>query len=163
MTAEVKLEKRDLFLFLLYHMYMNPTGLLYLFVGLLALGGGIFYLVTGNWRGIFLVAVSLVYFVLMPLLLYVRAGRQIRQPVFEKPTYYAFDTEELRVSQTEVGTTSARYDDLYRVAFFSSVVIIYVDAVHANVLPLSSFSVSPDKVRVFFKNKISKQRLKGLR
>lgn len=163
MTAEVKLTKKDLFLFLLYHMYFNPTGLLYLFVGLFAMGGGIFYLVSGNLRGLFLIAVSLVYFVLMPLILYFRAGKQIKQPIFEQPTYYAFDTEEFRVSQTDIGTTSARYDDLYKVVFFSGEVIIYVDAVHANVLPLSCFSVKPDKVAVFFKNKIPKKKLKGIR
>ena len=162
MTAEVKLTRRDLFLFLFYHMYFNPTGVLYIIVGLLALGGGIFYFATGNWRGVFFIVVALVYFVLMPLLLYIRAGRQLKQPIFEHPTYYAFEDEEFRVSQSGVGTTAASYDSLYKVVFFSDEVIIYVDGVHANVLPLSSFHADEDEVRGFFKAKIPAKKLKGI-
>lgn len=161
--AKALLNKMDLFKFLVHHMYINSSGIIYTAVALLSLAGGIYYLVAGNTTGIFLILICAVYFVLMPTFLYLKAVRQSKNEVFQKETNYVFTEKNLYASQGEEEPSHVSWDTVRKVIKFQKEYIIYVSSVRANVIPLSAFSVSEKEVDSFFAKTLPKNKLKGIK
>ncbi len=159
MKAEVRLDKTDLFRFMFYHMYMRPTGLIYLLVGLISLGAGIWFLVDGNNSGIFLIVISAVYFVLQPVFLYYKAVQQSRQEVLQRTTVYVIDSAGLHAYQ---GTDSSvlPWEDVHKAVIFSGELIVYMSDVRANVIPLASLH-DKDETIAYLQEKLPKKKRRG--
>lgn len=158
----VKLTKNELFRFMFYHMYMNSTGIIYTVVAVLALAGGIFYLVTGNKTGIFLIAITLIYFVVMPGMLYAKAVRQSQNEVFQTATDYRLTKEALFASQDGSEESRVPWSQVRKTAYFGGIYIVYLSAVRASLLPLETFGKDKKEVDAFFTSVMSKNKLKGI-
>ena len=161
MKATVKLKKSDLFRFLFYHMYFRPTGIIYAVVGLFTLGSGIYYLVSGNSSGVFLILISAVYFVVQPLFLYMRAAQQIKHPVFAKDTYYVFSEEGVTVSQEGTEEAFLAWENAAKVVRTRSCYYIYVDKLHGNILPKRCFESDTGAFDALVRRRVSEKRRKG--
>ena len=161
MKATVKLTKKELFAFLFYHMYLRPSGLLYLLVGLASIGGGIYYLVKGNHSGIFLIVIAGVYFILQPVMLYLQAARQAKNEVFSKNTYYEFGEEGITVWQDDVEPATLQWQNVTRFAKTKNYDFVYVDRAHGNIIPRSMFECDPREVDELVIQKVPKKNRKG--
>ena len=159
MKADVKLTKTDLFRFMFYHMYMRPTGLIYLVVGLLSLAGGIYFLTSGNNSGIFLILISAVYFVLQPVFLWFKASQQSKQEVLQHSTVYLFDEAGMHAYQG-AESSSLPYEKIYRAAVFSGELIIYLTDIRANIIPLDALEDSEETL-AYLQEMIPKNKRRG--
>ena len=163
MKASVKIEKKDLFIFLLYHMYMRAMGIVYLVVGLLALAGGIWFLVSGNRSGIFLLLIAAVYFVLQPCMLYLKAAQQAKLPVLRKETFYDFSREGIRVSQDETDASTLKWEKIRRFVKFGGEYMIYLDDIHANIVPERTLSCEPQALDALVREMLPKKNRRGIK
>lgn len=161
MKARVRLGKKELFAFLFYHMYFRPMGIVYGLIGLLALGGGIYYLVQGNKSGIFLLIICGVYFVIQPVMLLVRAVQQSKNPQFAVDTLYEFSEEGITVYQQEDDKASLPWENVSRFVKFSKYYFIYVDAAHGNILPKDAFSSDTAALDTLVVKMLPKERRRG--
>ena len=137
MKADVRLDKMDLFRFMFYHMYMRPTGLIYLVVGLVSLGGGIYFLANGNNSGVFLILISAVYFILQPVFLYFKATQQSKLDIMQRNTVYVFDSAGMQAYQGAESSTLP-WEKVHKAVVFAGELIIYLTDIRANVIPLST-------------------------
>lgn len=142
-------------------MYFRPSGIIYALVGLLSLGGGIYYILSGNMSGIFLVAISGVYFILQPLLLWIKAGQQIKNQVFRETTCYHFSDVGILVWQKVGEESELKWDDVYRFVRTKKAYYLYVDGAHANILPRSSVEGDPEDLDKMIVRNLKKQQLRG--
>lgn len=161
MNADVRLTKKELFRFLLYHMYFRPSGIIYAAVGLLSLGGGIYYVVSGNYSGFFLIAISAIYFILQPLLLYIKAGQQIKNQVFQDTTHYHFSDVSILVWQKIGEESELKWEDVFRFVKTKQAYYLYVDGAHANILPRASVEGDPARLDEMIRRNLKKQQLRG--
>lgn len=161
--GKVKLEKKDLFLFLLHHMYFNTTGIIYSAIAVFAFAGGIYYLVNGNRSGVYLLLISLVYFVLMPLMLYRKAVDQSKNEILSKETSYILNEEGIHAFQEGREPSDAPWQDITRIVYFAGEFFIYISRVRANILPASAFDKDTAEIKALFKKVMPKGRLKGIR
>lgn len=163
MKADVKLTQKDLFTFLMYHMYMRPTGLIYLLVGLCSLVGGIWFLVKGNTSGIFLLLVSAVYFILQPVMLYIRAGQQVKQPILQKETHYELTEAGIRVWQEDTDVSTLDWARIRRFVRFGGEYLLYLDDIHANIIPEKDFSAPTEEINAFAAKMLPKKNRRGVK
>ncbi len=163
MKAKVKLGKKELFSFLFYHMYIRPSGLLYLLVGLASIAGGIYYIVNGNNSGIFLLLIAAVYFIVQPLMLYLKASQQAKNEVFMNDTYYAFDEDGVAVWQEGVEPSVLQWQNVRKFVKFGKNYFLYVDAAHGNIIPASSIEGNPSKLDELIVRVLPKEKRRGFR
>ena len=163
MKATVRLTKKELFSFLFYHMYVRPTGIIYALVGLASVAGGIYYLVNGNKSGIFLILIAGVYFILQPLMLYIKAAQQAKNVVFANDTYYEFSEEGIAVWQDGLDPSVLQWQNVRKVAKFGKYYFLYVDSAHGNIIPRSAFDCNPDRVDELIVRVLPKERRKGFK
>ena len=161
MKAKVRLGKKELFRFLFYHMYFRPVGLIYLIVGVLSMGGGIYYLILQNTSGIFLILISLVYFVLQPILLWGKAANQAKNPIFASDTYYEFSETGIKVWQEGVEPSELQWQNVWRVVKAAKDYYIYVDAAHGNIIPKESFQFDTSSLDEIVKRNVPKNVRRG--
>lgn len=161
--ATVRLEKKDLFGFLFYHMYMRPSGMVYALVGLLSVGGGVYYLIKGNMSGIFLILVAAVYFVLQPFMLYLKAAQQAKNPVFAKDTHYSFSENGITVWQEGIEPSVLQWQNVRKFVKFGRLYFFYVDASHGNIVPKSAFILNPERMDELVVRVLPKERRKGFK
>ena len=163
MKATVKLGKKELFVFLFYHMYIRPSGLLYLLVGLGSIAGGIYYIVNGNNSGIFLLLIAAVYFIIQPLMLYLKASQQAKNAVFSSETFYAFDEEGVAVWQEGIEPSVLQWQNVRKFVKFGKYYFLYVDAAHGNIIPASSIEGNPAKLDELIVRVLPKEKRRGFR
>ncbi len=159
MKADVRLDKMDLFRFMFYHMYMRPTGLIYLLVGMGALAAGIWFLSSGNGSGVFLIVISAVYFVLQPLFLYMKAAQQSRQEVLQRNTVYLIDGTGLHAFQG-ADSSSLPWDKVYKAVVFAGELIIYMTDVRANIIPIRTIQ-DKEETLSFLQEMLPKKKRRG--
>ncbi|MBR6322683.1 MAG: YcxB family protein [Lachnospiraceae bacterium] len=160
MKIEARIGRTDLFRFMFYHMYMRPTGLIYLVVGLAALGAGIWFLTTGNSGGVFLIVISGVYFVLQPAFLYVKAGQQASDENIRRTTVYSFDSEGIHAEQ-EGQESTLFWEKVYKAVYFAGELIIYQTDVRANIVPLPRESADTAEVLEIIRENLPKKKIRG--
>ncbi len=142
--ANVKLEKKDYFRFLLYYMYARPSAFLYLAVGCICIGGGIYFVCHGNSTGAALIIVSLLYFLAQPLVLYLKSVTTLQDERLKRTTRYLFSEGSILISQDEgdLGPATLFWTDVEKMVSFAGEYFIYIDKNHANIIPAQSFEGS---------------------
>lgn len=163
MKAKVKLTISDLYKFYFYHMYIRPVGLVYLIVGVLTFGGGIFYLVNRNGTGIFFILISCIYFFLQPIMLYFSAARQLKLPIMQNVTYYEISDEGIRLWQDGLEPSTGDWKQAQKVVRFLNVYLIYFSKVRANVVPESSIEGSLTDWEEIFRKNLTKKQVRGFK
>ena len=144
-------------------MYMRPAGIAYAFVGLASVGGGVYYLANGNRSGVFLLLIAGVYFILQPLMLYIKAAQQSKNAVFANDTYYEFRDEGIAVWQEGIEPSLLQWQNVRKMVKFGKNYFLYVDTAHGNIIPRSAFDCNPDRVDEFLVRVLPKERRKGFK
>lgn len=150
---EVKLGVKDLWQFSMYHANAGMLGIVNLLFTLAAL-----FLIVTRWSTLttpyraLLVVCALMFTVWQPLLLYNKARKQAKSSAVRDPMMLTFGEEGLRVEQGEQEALFA-WDQMGRLDRMPTMVILYMDRVHAYLLPKSVMGAQEEEfyemVRVY--------------
>lgn len=134
---EVKLDVKDLWQFSMYHANAGMLGIVNLLFTLAAL-----FLIVTRWGMLttpyraLLVVCALMFTVWQPLLLYHKARKQAKATAVKEPMMLVFGEEGLKVEQNGQEALFA-WDQMGRLDKMPTMVILYMDRVHAYLLPKS--------------------------
>lgn len=163
MKATVKIGKKELFSFLFYHMYIRPSGLVYVVIGLASIAGGVYYLTAGNRSGIFLILIAGVYFIVQPFMLYVKASAQSKNTAFALETNYELNESGVAVWQEGLEPATLSWQNVRKFVRFGKNYFLYVDAAHGNIIPRASFECNPDRVDELVARVLPKEKRRGIK
>ena len=123
---EVKMTDKIMYDFLLYHTYTHMSGLLGAMIGVLALGMGINYMLSGDSMAAmpaFILAA--LFLVVTPVSLKGKAKTQVqRTKMFQKPLEYELSEEGVTVRQGELEVTN-KWEDFSKAVSTNRAVILY--------------------------------------
>lgn len=131
----VRLGAKDLWKFSMYHSMGGMKGVF----NLMFTGVALFLLVarwgelSGGYRALLAVC-ALIFPVWQPVLLYSKARKQARLPVMQNPMTLTFSEEGLKVEQNEQ-QVKFQWEQIGRMDAVPSMIVIYMDRVHAYLLP----------------------------
>ncbi|MDO4554745.1 MAG: YcxB family protein [Lachnospiraceae bacterium] len=135
---KVKIGPKELFSFLFRHTYTTPSGIFGLCVSLTAfllliLG----YAKGDDFRMIVLLVLGLLFTVINPIMLYMRAKNQaLTNPVYKNELCYTLDESGITLEVGEAKETVA-WDKIRRWKRTRVVHILYTTKIHAILLPFS--------------------------
>lgn len=158
----VKLTAKDLWKFSLYHSNKGMLGIFNVIFSLAA----IFLLVTtwgsntAMYRAL-LVICALMFTVWQPFLLYLKAARQSKSPVIQNPMNLSFSREGVVVTQ---GTERLEliWENIGRVERIRGMMIVYMDKVHAYLLPDSITGEKREALSELFLESLPAERRKKI-
>lgn len=132
---EVRLGAKDLWKFSMYHALGGMKGVFNLMFTGVAL-----FLLAARWGELtaayrlLLAVCALIFPVWQPILLYSKARKQAKLPAMQKPMILTFSGDGLKVEQNgqQVKFT---WEQMGRMDRLSSMIVLYMDRVHAYLLP----------------------------
>ncbi|MCH5266002.1 MAG: YcxB family protein [Lachnospiraceae bacterium] len=132
---DVKLDKKSLSRFLLYHNYARPAGVIGVIISLAAIVALCvrwdFW--TTTQRGI-LVVLALLFTVLQPLMLLWKGKKQLQMEEFQEHFHYVFDEKGVVISQKEQ-KQEFPWKEIRKIVYRRDAVYVYMSTVSAFVLP----------------------------
>ena len=149
---------KDMFLFLVHHSYRGVS----LLADAIVTFGAIGLLIAGFGKGdpvktVALILVALLFTVVHPLQLYMKARKQVKKnEVFKKPLDYVLTDEGITLSQEEQ-SQSITWADVYQVKEYKSQILVYTGRVYAFVWPKSALAECEAEVKELFKKHLSEQ------
>lgn len=136
---EVKMTDKIMYDFLLYHTYTHVSGLLGAVIGVISLGMGMKYMITGNAVSAmpaFLFAI--LFLIVTPVSLKGRAKTQVQKTkMFQKPLEYEMTEEGITVRQEELEVKN-KWEDFSKAVSTNRAVILYVTRMRAFIFPKES-------------------------
>ncbi len=153
---DVKLDKKSLSGFLLYHNYVRPAGIFGLLVSVAALV--MLILRWDAWvmmqRGI-LVVLAMLFTVIQPLILVSKGKRQLQMEEFQLPFHYCFSEEGVLIRQEEQEQKFS-WKDIRKVVYRKEAIYVYMSTVSAFVLPKSQCDGQFDALQKMMKEQRKK-------
>ncbi len=145
--VDAQLTQKEMFSFLMKHSYGSFGGFIGVVLSICALMG--FFTFVGNpninlaYKFVLLLT-GLLFTVIQPLMLYQKAGKQIKKNTsFAKPITYLFNERLIEVSQDEARVTY-EWTDVTKVTTTKRLVIIYTGRMRAFVLPKTAIGDNLD-------------------
>ena len=138
---------KDLWTFSMYHANAGFMGIFNIIFSLAAL-----YLLIFRWNTTtvpyrcLLVVCALIFTVWQPFLLWTKASKQAKRPAVKNPMRLVFDDEKLTVSQEE-NSADFTWEQMGRLDAKPSMYILYMDRVHAYLIPKSSLADQEEAFR----------------
>lgn len=156
--VDVKLDKRSLSRFLIYHNYVRVSGVAGL---LLSLGALVSLCIRWNtWsptqKGL-LVVLALLFTVLQPLILISKGKRQLAMDEFQNPFHYCFDENGVTISQDEQSQSFA-WKDIRRTVYRKDAVYVYMSTVSAFVIPKEQCDGQFDELVSVIRERVRRKR-----
>lgn len=137
MELDVKLDKKSLSSFLLYHNYARPAGIIGILISIAAV-----VVLCVKWdywtttqRGI-LVVLALLFTVFQPMMLLWKGKKQLQMEEFQQPFHYAFGEKGVEISQNDQKQEFA-WSEIRKIVYRSHAVYVYMSTVSAFILPAS--------------------------
>lgn len=159
---EVKLTAKDLWQFTMYHAYQGMSGI---FAAIFTIAAVILILVRWSvlvdFQKILLVVCLLLFTVWQPGMLYVKARKQAKTPFMQSPMHLTFGEEGLLVQQGEQ-EISFTWEQIGRVDRKKTMAIVYMDRVHAYLLPDSVMGQEKEAFYDLMKANLPKERTRRL-
>jgi hypothetical protein len=162
LVFEVKLTAKELWKFSMYHSNKGMAGVFNVIFSLAA----IFLLITRwsvisiTYRVVFLIC-ALMFTVWQPWLLYLKSARQAKKPAIADGMILSFSREGIVVSQGGSGLELI-WDNISRAEQTGSMIIIYMDKVHAYLLPGSVEEEKKTQLMELLKEQLPPERRKRI-
>ncbi len=159
---EVKLTAKDLWKFSMYHSYRGLQGLFNIIFSVAA----VFLLIT-TWNSnsasyrVLLIVCALMFTVWQPGILYLKALKQAKNPAIQNAMTLTFDENGIMVSQGEE-ILEIKWENIGKVDRMKDMMIVYMDRVHAYLLPDSVTGEKKTAIRGLIKEKLPPERRKRI-
>lgn len=128
MEFDVKIIKKDLYDYQLYHTYTSVPGLFGTIVGCL------FLIAFFRTMTVLYLIVGIFLLLYLPWILNIRAGQQAASPLFQEPLHYHFTDEGVEVSQGEQ-QQQITWDIFTKAVSTRKSIILYTTKVNAFIFP----------------------------
>ena len=154
----LRITAKDLWMFSMYHANAGFMGMFNLIFSLAAL-----YLLIFRWSTTtvpyrcLLVVCALIFTVWQPFLLWNKARKQAKRPAVKNPMRLIFDDEKLTVSQEE-NSADFTWEQMGRLDAKSSMYILYMDRVHAYLIPKETLGEQEETFRELVTAHLPKER-----
>lgn len=151
--CKILLKAKDMRHFMFRHNYSSLSGWFGILISLIALVMVILgYNVYGNIQKIVLIILALMFTVIQPLQIVLKAGQQIkRQDMFHDTLVYNLCRDGLLVRQGDQHV-NIPWDSIRKIVYTSKAVFIYTSPVRAFILPFDQIQ-SPDEVKHILQEK----------
>lgn len=152
MTFEAKIKIKDVYAYLMYHMYKG-SGAFSILLSIIAL----VMLIQGgrnqdSMKAMILLFIALFFTVIQPVSLFLKAAQQVTgNPMFQKPITYTFTGEEFITAQGEESMAVA-YENIWKIKISSKRVYIYTGRLNASIIPLRDMTQEEREKLVAFLN-----------
>ena len=159
---EVKLTAKDLWKFSMYHSYRGLQGLFNIIFSVAA----VFLLIT-TWNSnsasyrVLLIVCALMFTVWQPGILYLKALKQAKNPAIQNAMTLTFDENGIMVSQGEE-SLEIKWENIGKVDRMKDMMIVYMDRVHAYLLPDSVTGEKKTAILGLIKEKLPPERRKRI-
>ena len=159
---EVTLSVTDLWQFSMYHANSGIMGIFNVTFTLAAVAALIlrWSTLTAGYR-LLLVVCALVFTVMQPLMLFNKVRRQAKNSAIQKPMDLTFDGEGLLVEQ-DGQQVRFTWDQIGRMTRRPSQTIVYMDRVHAYLLPKRVLEGHEEELWTLVRAHMPKERRKGI-
>lgn len=160
-TTNIK--QGDLFCFLLYHFYasfMGVAGVLFSLVTLATLA--VTWGTVDDVYTLILLICGLLFTVWNPFLLFLRARKQAKKPVYKKPLTYTFTNTGLGVSQ-ESEKVEFTWEQIRKAVNIRRILVIYTDRIHAHVIPMRLMDGQVEELMGILRESLPKSKCKNLK
>lgn len=133
-NIEVKVDTRDLYEFLMYNNYCSFKGIVSILFSVMAIVGTILYWKDfSTFYKIFMIVLSLLFTVIVPIEYYIRAKRQ-ESKGFKEAFYFVFDENGIGISKGEEHS-ELKWNEVMKVVSTKNLVVIFFTPVRAFILP----------------------------
>lgn len=146
-SFDVDINAKDMYKFLMNSIYRKPIGIIWVLFSLVVVGvtvytwGDVEYL-----HSALMILMASFYTVINPVMLYVKARRQIkRNGAFQNTLHYTVDGEGIRISQGDENAETA-WENMWRAVRYGSQVVVYADASSAFIWPVRCMEDSYDRI-----------------
>lgn len=162
LVLEIKLTARDLWNFSMYHSYRGFQGMFSLIFSAAAA-----YVLVATWQTaslpyrILLIVCLLMFTVWQPFVLYLKAAKQAKRPVIRDGMIISLSAEGIVVSQGE-GRLELLWDDVLLVKRVRQMQILYMDRIHAYLLPDSVIGEKSAELTALIKENLPPERRKRI-
>lgn len=134
---KVNITVKDIFSFQINNTYRKLTGVIWIIFSVAVLGVAIYTwgdVSIGNT--ILLIIMSLLYTVVNPIMLYLKAKAQVKNnDYFNNELVYRTDSKGITVSQGSE-TTTVKWSEMWKAVRYGGIVIVYITTIRAFILPV---------------------------
>lgn len=159
-SFKIELTARELWLFSLHHSYKGLMGIFNVLFTLAAL-----YVLIVNWVGMsaghkaLMFLCVLMFTVIQPSMLYLKAKKQAQIPAIKEPMELTFSKEKVEIFQAGQNGEFA-WDQIGRVESGPSMLVFYMDRIHAYLVPKSVMGDQEAEFRALIRECLPKVRCK---
>lgn len=162
MTYEVNIKIKDVFAYLMYHMYKGSGA----FSILLSVVAMVMLIHSGrnqdSMKAMMLLFIALFFTVIQPISLFLKAAQQVTgNPMFQKPITYTFTQKSFVTSQDEE-SMAVSYNDIWKIKIGKKRIYIYTGRLNASIIPLNDIAPEErEQLVAFLKEKKNEKGKKG--
>lgn len=134
---KVNITVKDIFSFLINNTYRKLTGVIWIVFSIAVLVIAIY-----TWgdvkiaNSILLIVMSLLYTVVNPIMLYLKAKAQVKNnDYFNDELIYRTNSKGITVCQGTESTT-VKWDEMWKAVKYGGIVVVYVTTIRAFILPI---------------------------
>lgn len=159
-SFHVQLTVKDLWQFSLYHSYKGFMGIFNVLFTIAAL-----YVLIMNWpemavsQKALMILCVLMFTVIQPSMLYLKAARQSKVPAVKEPMQLVFAEESISIAQNGQEAV-INWDQVGRVEGTPFMLIFYMDRVHAYLIPKTLMGAQEAEFRALIRQCLPKARYK---
>ena len=159
-SFKIELNAKDLWIFSMYHSYKGLMGIFNVLLTMAAL-----YVLIMNWptmtagQKALMILCVLMFTVIQPSMLYLKAKKQAQVPAVKEPMELIFSKEKVVVNQCGQ-TGELTWDQVGRVEGGPSMVIVYMDRIHAYLVPRRVMGEQEASFRQLVRESLPKVRCK---
>ena len=159
-SFNVQLTAKELWLFSLYHSYKGLMGIFNVLFTIAAL-----YVLIMNWpamqvsQKVLMILCVLMFTVIQPSMLYLKAKRQSKAPMVKEPMQLVFSREAINIAQAGQEAVIS-CDQVGRVEGTPFMLIFYMDRVHAYLIPKALMGAEEGEFRALIRECLPKIRYK---
>ena len=158
----IKLTAKELWQFSMYHANRGFTGIFNIFITIFALGVLVF-----RWEmfsmvyRLLLVLCALSFTVLQPILLYVKAARQVKTSAVKEPMELEFTIKGILIRQSG-NEMEVAWEQVGRAEKTSHILVFYMDRIRAYLLPRNLLGERENEFYEFLRQVLPKERRKKI-
>lgn len=153
-SMAVKVSTKDLYEFLMHNSYFSFKGVVSVLFSIMAVVGAVLY-----WKDfsafykVFMIILSLLFTVIVPIEYYIRAKRQADKS-FKEEFNYTFNEEGITVTKGEE-SSALKWNEVMKVISTKNLVITYFTPIRAFIIPKRCIGEEFDNLKEIMKNNTS--------
>lgn len=162
LVIEIKLTAKDLWKFSMYHAYRGMQGIF----NVIFSAAAVFLLLT-TWGSnpvsyrVLLIICALMFTVWQPAILYLKSVKQAKNPMIQNAMILSFGQDDIVIKQGNE-SLSLTWENIGRVDRFRDMMIVYMDRVHAYLLPDSVLGEKKAALTALIREKMPPERRKRI-